>query len=505
MKFWQKIQVVWQSVGVMQRALLVATVLSFVLICGLLAYWAQRPDMKVLYSGLDPEEAGKITDKISEQDIPYKLSNSGTTIYAPKKNVAQLRLDMAKEGLPGDSQKGYGIFDEEKIGISPFVQNVNLKRALQNELARSIQMIDGIDHARIHIVTPESTLFAKQQDLTSASIVLRIKPGYRITALNISAITHIVAGSVEGLSAEKVTVIDSQGRLLSDESDAGAGRGAGTVADYRERVEQNLADKVEDMLVAVLGPGRAMVKISADIDMTSSNTAKEIYDESKKVPSKEEIKSESETGGGSGQAKKGETILTEYSVPKTVQQTVELPGEILSLTVAAFVDLSVPVKEKIEGEEEAAAETVQAGQKIMEMAEVEEIIKRAVGPKLAENGLKVVDVKFNRPAESLIDTQQEAGLDFVAIAKQGSLGIMAVCALVVLKMFSGAKKKAGTAGADFDIAQISSGGTSGNSAEAGDAVSESLLLRKQISKSLKRNPEQVKQLFASWLDDKGVA
>lgn len=512
MNFFQKIEAIWRNVSLVQRALLITIALTFVIVGVLLTHWARRPDMVVLYSGLDSEEAAKIAEKISEKDIVYKLANGGTTIYAPRKNVSQLRLDMAKEGLPEAGQKGYGIFDDEKIGISPFVQNVNLKRALQDELAKSIQMIDGVVHARIHIVSPEQTLFTSQAGQTSASIVLRLRAGHRLNAVNIAAITHLVAGGVEGLKAENVTVVDSQGNLLSREADQAVAGGASTVADYRERIEQNLANKVEDMLTAVLGPGRAKVRVSAEIDMTSMDLAKEIYDEGKKVPKREEIKSESETeadkvsaDGGTtipGGTKKGETIVTEYAVPKTVERTVELPGEIKSLTVAAFVDLSPPeVNQKTGTEEEEQKEEAEAAaEPTMAKADVEEIIKKALGPKLKDDGLKVVDVRFNRPAESLIGEEESGGLDFITIAGQASLGIMAICALLVFKMFGGAKKRADAAAAPAQLP-----GTAGGAAgllPAGAESPEPLALRRQIAHTLKSNPEQAKQLFASWLEEK---
>jgi len=511
MNFFQKLSAIWRNVSLVQRALLIAISLTFIIAVALLIHWARRPDMGLLYSNLEHEEAAKITEKISEKGVVYKLANGGTTIYAPKKNIAQLRLDMAKEGLPKDGQKGYGLFDNEKIGVSPFVQNVNLKRALQDELAKSIQMLDGVSHARVHIVSTEQSVFTSGSSQTSASVVLQLKPGYRASVLNIAAITHLVAGSVEGLISENVTVVDSQGHLLSGESDQIMAGGAGTVADYRERVEQNLANKVEGMLTAVLGPGRAKVEVSAEIDMTSSNTAKEIYDEGKKVPRKEEIKTESETKGGKasaeseaavpGSMKKGETIVTEYAVPKTVQQTVELPGEIKSLTVAAFVDLSAPKKiETGEGETEQAGSEAAAGP-IMTISDVEEIIKKALGPKLKDKDLKVVDTRFNRPVESLIGQEESGGLDFIAIARHSSLGIMAICALVVLKMFGKAKKKAAeTAPAEGLPAAF---GQTAGLLPAGAEDSESLMLRRQIANTLRSNPEQAKKLFASWLEEKG--
>ena len=195
----------------------------------------------------------------------------------PKEKVYQLRLDLAKEGLPAGEQGGYKLFDNEKIGISPFVQNVNLKRALQDELAKSIQMIEGVVYARVHIVSSDQTLFSSAKQQTSASVVLKLKPGYRLGNSNIAAIANLVAGSVEGLKTENVTIVDSDGRLLSSQSDAVAGGRRGDGPDYRQRVEQNLSEKVEQMLETVLGPGRATVRVSAEVNMTSVSMVTETY------------------------------------------------------------------------------------------------------------------------------------------------------------------------------------------------------------------------------------
>jgi flagellar M-ring protein FliF len=500
MNFSHKISAVWQKVSLIQRALLIAVVLTFTVVSSLLIHWARKPDMRMLYQDLAPEEASMMTEKISEKNIPYELRNGGRSIYVPQENVYQLRLDMAKEGLPTGQQGGYKIFDDEKIGVSPFVQNVNLKRALEEELAKSIQMIDGVAHARVHIVSAKQRLLGSQAEETSASVVLRLRAGYRVSALNIAAITHLVAGSVEGLEWGNVTVIDSQGRLLSRESDQTLASGAGTVADYKERVEQTLAGKVEDMLTAVLGPGRAAVKVSAVIDMTSVNLVTEAYDPTKKVTKKEEIKTNSEVEGGgvsaegepaaTGGTKKDETIVTEYVVGKTVEQKVALPGEIKSLSVAAFVDLSPA--DSNEGQS--------GGQRamIMELSDVEDIIKNALGLKETDS-LKVVHARFHRPAESLVDEKPSSWPRYVAIARQVSLGIMAICAFLVLRIFSGVKSKIASIspteqlpGADGTAGFLPAGGSS-----------EPLVLRRQIASALQRDPGQVKQLFYSWLEEKG--
>jgi len=502
MNIFQKITAVWQKVSLVQRALLIAIVLTFIVIGALLTNWARRPDMRMLYQQLSAEEASKITEKISEKGIVYELRNGGTTIYVPKEKVYQLRLDMAKEGLPLGGQGGYRIFDNEKIGVSPFVQNVNLKRALQEELAKSIQMIDGVVYARVHIVTSEQTLFTSDAGKTTASVVLRLRPGYRLSALNIAAITHLVSGSVEGLISEYVTVIDSQGRLLSSQSDQSLAGGAGTVQDYRERVEQNLANKVEEMLTTVLGPGRATVRVSAVIDMNSVNIATETYDPVAKVASKEEITTGSETEPGvpsasgstaaSGSTKKDETIITEYEVGKTVKQEIILPGEIRSLSVAAFVDLSVA--------DANAGGTGGGSAMIMELSDVEQIIRNALGLKESAS-LKVVNVKFHRPdVDALIDQEPSSWPRYMAIARHASLGIMAVCAVLVLRMFRGAKRKAAAIAGAGQLPRAA--GPGGGLLPGGGEKPESLVLRQQITSAMRSNPGQVKQLFASWLEER---
>jgi len=513
MNFLQKITDVWQRVSLVQRALLIAIVLTCIIAAVFLTQWAGRPDMRLLYQGLEAGEASKMTEKINEKDIPYQLRDGGTAVYVPKQHVYQLRLDMAKEGLPTGGQSGYSIFDNEKVGISPKVQDINLLRALQDELAKSIQMIDGVTFARVHIVNSKQSLFASQKTETTASIMLRLQAGYRLNASNIAAITHLVAGAVDSLESQHVTVIDSQGRLLSREQDEFADNGAGTVQDYRERVEKNLEGKVVDMLSTVLGPGRATVKISAVIDMISGNTVTETYDPSTKVLTKEETTSGSETQGGTvstegepivtGGVKKDETIVTEYTIGKTIEQKVQLAGRIQSLSVAAVVDLAVNDANETQAQG--------GGAKIMELSAVEKLIENALGLELTPSGtstipkdsLTVVEAKFPRQPELLIDEDAGGGLDFVAIAGQASLGIMAICALLVLKIFSGVARKQSSVGFG-QTTQLSEaeGGTIGL-LSAGTGRSSPSMLRNQIAVALEKNPTEVKQLFSSWIEDEG--
>ncbi len=495
MDFLQKISLVWQKVNLVQRALLAAVLIASAIIGFLLIHWARRPDMRMLYQELSPAEASKITEKISEKDIPYQLRDGGTTVYVPRKHVYQLRLDLAKDGLPVGEQTGYKLFDDEKIGVSPFVQNVNLKRALQDELAKSIQMIDGVAHVRVHIVTPEQRLFASEEGQTSASVVLQLKPGHRLSAANIAAITHMVSGSVKGLKSEQVTVVDSQGQLLSGEGDATLATGAGTVHDYKEKVERGLVKKAEDLLASVLGPGRATVRVSAVVDMNSVSTITESYSPNDKVATKEEITNNSETpAGGTGQQASGsssrdETILTEYEVGKTVKQLVTLPGEIRSLSVAAFVDLSDPDPNATGSGGQAAL--------IMQVEEVEEIIRTALGLKVSDS-LKVVHARFHQPTETLVEEEPSKWPRYLALARQMSLGIMAVCALLVFRIFGRARSKA----VAVETQQRAEGGAGGGLLPPGASSAEPVLLKRQITHALRNNPEQVREMFLNWIQEK---
>jgi flagellar M-ring protein FliF len=514
MGFGQKINAVWQKVGVVQRALLIGIVMACVIIGVLLTRWAGRPDMQLLYSQLSPEEAAKIVDKISEANVAYELRGGGTSIYVPADQVYQLRLDMAKEGLPGGGQSGYKIFDNEKIGVSPLVQQMNHNRAIQDELAKTIQMLDGVIFARVHLVRPEQALFTTEAQETTASVVLQVKPGWQISGASIAAVTNLVAGAIDGLKPQDVTVVDSRGNLLTSRASSnGVVSSANTFMDYKDRVERSIADKVQDMLELVLGPGRSSIKVSAEIDMTSTETMTTKYEKGEPI---EEIVNSTSTikpgatdleGAGTPQPStdKTEKVENKYKVPETVTKRMEVPGRITSLTVSAVVDLSVP---EVVSEEEGAAggEDTQAasgeGQTAMIMTEqqVKDVIRNAVGPDLLkdEQSLTVVNTSFNRQMVAAID---EAGgyeklARYIEIARQSSMGVLAVCALLVLKIFAGAKKKvaAGVAGGSEQL------GTSGlGMLPAGSGGESTVAFRQHITGALKENPEQVRQLFASWL------
>ena len=268
----QKINAIWQRIGVVQRALLIAMVLACVITAGLVTRWASSADMRLMYSELSTEDAGKIVDKISEMNVPYELRGNGTSIYVPSKDVYRLRLAMAKEGLPANNQ-GVGLLDDSGLVFPPAIQAWKLEEAFQLELSKTIEMIDGVVTSRVHVARPEQQgiLASKAEDI-KATVMLVVQPGWTITPGNAAAITHIVASATPGLLPENVTITDNKGRLLSSRSGLNANLGAAdSFHGLKQEIEGRMNGQIREALERHLGPGRVSVLSSVVLDMTSQS------------------------------------------------------------------------------------------------------------------------------------------------------------------------------------------------------------------------------------------
>jgi flagellar M-ring protein FliF len=357
-------------------------------------------------------------------------------------------------------------------------------------------------------------LFQGDSKGTSATVVLRLQPGWRLTAGNIAAVVHLVAGSVENCKAADVVVVDSAGNLLSGEGGDAFAKSAGTLLDYKTQVEQYLAKKAEDMLTMVLGPRRAAVRVDAKIETSSVNQTVEKFDPGGKVPAKEETKTKSASGGAkpaegaapSAGTTKEETVLTDYLVSRTLEQTVNMPGKILSLSVAAFVDLSPP--EAAPGAAGAAEGTAPpaAPAQPLQTKDVEEIIRNAIGLQEADT-LKVVAIPFHRAPAPEVSEEEENFLAspgfYLDLARHASVGILVLGALVVLKMFGSARRRAlQAAGAGSGV----EGGSINLLAGGQPLVASPDELKGRITAALQDNPQEVKRLFRTWVEgEKGGA
>lgn len=479
----------WQRTGLIQRVVLLGILLGCIGAGWFVFDWASRPSLAMLYSRLAPEEASRIVEKLRDAGVSYELKDGGTTIYADESKIYSLRLTMASEGLPNGEQAGYRILDDEKIGASPFTQHVNYIRAVEGELAKSIQIIDGVSSARVHVAKPENSLFAATKKESSATVVLRVKSGRRLAGGSVAAIVHLVAGSVDGLSPDKVVIVDALGNLLSgNESDLG--QGAASILEYKARVEQYLAQKVEGMLTKVLGPGKVSVEVDATLDTSKTNSTKETYLPDGRVVSVEKTRSKSEPGTDGAAGGKEEEIESTYMISRTIEEKTDLPGDITSISVAAFVDLSAPAAE-------GGAAAPSAG--TLAVKDIEEMIRSAVGLR-EQDSLKVVDVPFQTPSDATaLAAEPESWLtqDFLLeMGKRVSLGVLVIGVLLVLRIFSRPRPRGETPQPALATAE----GMGGNllPGEGGEVDAEHL--RAHITRALRENPDEVKRLFLAWVD-----
>ena len=298
-------------------ALVGGTILGFVFLMN----WAGSPDFQVLYSNLGPEDGGAIVSALKEKRIPYKISSNGSSILAPSEQIYDLRLELAGNGLPRGSGVGFEIFDNAKLGMTEFVQNVNYQRALQGELSRTIDRIDGVESSRIHIVMPAKSLFIEEDAPATASVILKLRSGRWLSKDQVQAIVHLVSSSISSLNPENITIVDNYGKMLSGTKDkSGTGQVSSDQLGLQEKMEKNLENRIQTMLETVLGAGKAIARVSCSLDFTREEKTEELY-----KPDNKAIRSEqlfSERSGGKEAASSGVPgVLSNTQAKESVQVT----------------------------------------------------------------------------------------------------------------------------------------------------------------------------------------
>lgn len=265
--------------------------------------WSQQPDYRVLFSNYADKDGGAIVAALEKMNVPYKFSDSGVAILVPAALVHQARLKLAAEGLPKGGNIGFELLEKQKFGVSQFIEQVNFQRALEGELERSIQSIDAIEVARIHLAIPKSSVFVRDQQKPTASVLLNLRPGRSMDARQVSAVVHLVASSVPDLPAANVTVVDQNGNLLSDTSKKmGANNLDPTQIKYIENIQQGIVKRIESIITPIVGASNVRAEASAEIDFSSLEQAAEIYKPNQKpedvaIRSMQSNESQSNNGG----------------------------------------------------------------------------------------------------------------------------------------------------------------------------------------------------------------
>jgi len=351
-----------KTLGGARIAAMVAVTVALV---GFFAFVIMRvttPQMTPLFTDLTLEDSAAIAKELDREGVTYQLRNDGNIIMVPTDRVARLRMTLAENGLPKGGGVGYEIFDKsDALGTTSFVQNINSLRALEGELARSIQGLDRVEAARVHLVMPERPLFSRDRVDPSASIVLKVRG--TLDAAQVRAIRHLVATAVNGLSPQRISIIDEQGQLLADGA-ADAITGSDVSTDERQAAyEKHLRQQVEAIVSSVVGPGHSRVQVSADFDFNRITQTSDKYDPEGRVIRSSQTREETTASadgnqqvtvgnelpgtnqkpppaadsGPHDQSRKSEEIVN-YEISKTTKTEVIDGGRVNRVSVAVLVD-----------------------------------------------------------------------------------------------------------------------------------------------------------------------
>jgi flagellar M-ring protein FliF len=517
--------------------------------------------MSLLYANLDLKEAGEITAQLDQGGIKYEVKGDGSTIMVDREKVSTARLLLANKGLPSSGSVGYEIFENAPaLGQTEFVQNLNNQRALEGELARDIRTIRGISSARVRLVMPKRELFAEEAQQPTASVILGIG-GSGLTADQVNAIRHYVAGAVPNLKSDNVTVMDDRNRLLAaGGSDQSSLNGSG--AQRREEIEESLRKRVKDIVEGVVGPGAARVTVTADINLASVTKESREYNpegqvvRSTKTSTGTDRSTDPQSNGGvtaganipggqqapgistaSTQSDQNEEI-TNYEISQTTTTEVKAPGEVKRLAVSVAVDdIVIPSKDG------KGPDTYQK-RSPEDMQKIEELVKAAVGftdvtatdPNGRKDEVKVTNIRFNHvTGDAFGGTEAKAPmLDFDKNDIMRAAEMLVLFAVAVLSIFFVAKPLlsfiggtgssgaagAGATGAGMGMGQASLAGAAAASAGIGyqgdatgmDPASSGIDIAriegqvkassvKKISDFVDRHPEESVAILRSWLHD----
>lgn len=279
----------WNKTTKRQRQVIIGVAaLVFAAIFGWSYWYGNRPELVSLYTGLETKDAGDVTAKLKEAGVPYEVQEGkdGATILVPKQKVHDARLDLATQGLPR-GHKGFELFDDSKLGVTEFQNKVNYLQALQGELTRTIEQIEAIEKARVHIVLPEDSLYKKNEKPATASIMLRLRPEKKLSKKEIRGITNLVAHSIQGLTPENITIVNDRGKILNDSEEEQEEQERNKARDEHKKtleqlemtrqVEERLQIGLQTLLDQALGQGKAFVRVSVELDFDQRLTDKAVY------------------------------------------------------------------------------------------------------------------------------------------------------------------------------------------------------------------------------------
>ncbi len=267
---------VLEKVRALPKPILLGAAAALVAAIVAVAMWSSEPKYKVLFSNLDDRDGGAIVAALGTMNVPYRYNENGTALLVPSDRVYDARLQLASQGLPRGGSVGFELMDNARFGASQFTEQINYQRGLEGELARSIEAMHTVQHARVHLAMPRQSLFVRERQAPTASVLLNLHPGRSLSDAQVSAISWLVASSVPELTAENVSIVDQNGRLLSAPLGEGRGMDADQMRFVRE-MEQRTVERILTILNPLVGPGNVHAQASADVDFSRREETSEVY------------------------------------------------------------------------------------------------------------------------------------------------------------------------------------------------------------------------------------
>ncbi len=429
--------------------------------------WNQPPEYRVLFSNFTDRDGGAITASLDQLGIKHKFSEGGGAILVPAEQVHDARLKLAAQGLPKGGNVGFELMENQKLGVSQFLEQVNFQRALEGELAKSIESVSAVDTARVHLALPKPSVFVRDQQKPTASVLLNLRPGRGLDQLQVSAIVHLVASSVPELLPANVTIVDQAGNLLSDASrdkDKLNGKNLDpNQLKYVQQLQQSVNKQIESILLPIVGEGNVRAEATADVDFSQTEQAAETY-KPNSPPEASAIRSQqtSETTGGGNANPSGvpgalsnqppgvatapltaaaptgapapapalpthKDATTNYEVDKTVRYEQKSMGGLRRLSVAVVVNY----RRSVDQNGKVTVKPIPDA----EMAQINNLVKEAMGyNKDRGDSFSVANSPFDgidRPPEATVDWWRDAAN--LPLAKE--LAKFLITALILLYLF----------------------------------------------------------------------
>ena len=506
----------------LSRKISMAFVLSLVVAGFVIMFlWANQVDYQVLFNNLSPRDGGAIITKLKDGNIPFRVDGNGTVILVPAERVNELRLAMAGDGLPTGGNLGFEIFDKTDFRTTKFVQELNYRRALQGELARTINQFKEVRNARVFIVFPKESLFIENRSPASASIQLDLQSS--LPRSRLAAIIHLVASAVEALEPEQVTVVDTKGRVIfkGGNSDDTTVLVNNSQLDYKRQIENEISKNVQTMLEGIVGPGKAIVRVNAEIDFNRMTLSEEEYDPLatavRSMRNIEESAGQGTSTEGGGQAttanqrrgvlpgegmfqngKSKRDVTTNYEINKITRQIFKPAGEITRISVAAVID-GIYQFEKVE---DGTIKKKYIPRSEDELRKFQDIVRKAMGySEDREDQVSVSSMPFSEGMQMDSPAELRGGEfeipEFLVAYKKTIINIFLVALVffvVVRPLLKGLRRLSDET--TLRVGELSAGGGPAQISESGEGGRKERILEISTNK-----PEKTQQLLKGWINE----